>query len=65
MTMGHLRGMDRPGDRAMAYAAAIKGLMEADSGLREWQAGAIDRKSGYIVLVDGDTPCQRFVSLCF
>jgi hypothetical protein len=50
MTMGHLRGMDRPGDRALAYAAAIKGLMEADSGLREWQTGAINRKSKYLVL---------------
>lgn len=50
MTMGQLRGMDRPGDRAMAYAAAIKGLMEADSGLREWQIGAINRKSKFLLL---------------
>lgn len=45
MTMGHIRGMDRPGERALAYAAAIKGVMEADSGLLEWQIGVMRCKS--------------------
>lgn len=47
----------------MAYAAAIKGLMEADSGLREWQIGAINRKSKFLLLQVEDQSLILFTCL--
>jgi hypothetical protein len=44
MVLGHIKGLEKPGDRAIEYAKGVKALVEADSGLIDWQMKVIYRK---------------------
>jgi hypothetical protein len=47
MILGHIKSLERPGDRAIEYAKGVKGLLEADSGLVDWQMKVIYRKGQF------------------
>jgi hypothetical protein len=45
MVLGHLKVLDRAGDRAIAYGKAMRELLDAESGLDGWMHAFAQRSS--------------------
>lgn len=45
MVLGHLKVLDRAGERAIAYGKATRELLDAESGLDVWMHAFAQRSS--------------------